>query len=98
MIKDQKDLPLYLMNNRQILVDLGCEDAVVFDNPSFDTAIIGTTSDGRAVYSFEKMIEELMETEEMEYDEATEFIECNTIRSLPYIQNAPVIVYNTSEF
>lgn len=98
MIKDPKDLPLCLMNNRQTLVDLGYEDTIVFDNPSFDTAIIGTTSDGRAVYSFDKMVEELMETEEMEYDEATEFIECNTIRSLPYIQNAPLIVYNTSEF
>lgn len=98
MINDPNDLPPYLMNNRQILVDLECEDTVVFDNPSFDTAIIGTTSDSRAVYSFDKMVEELMEAEEMEYNEATEFIECNTIRSLPYIQNAPLIVYNTSEF
>ena len=30
------------------------EDAIVFDNPSFDNAIIGTTINGQAVYDYEK--------------------------------------------
>lgn len=33
-----------------------CEEAVLFDNPSFDKSIIGITDDGCVVYSFERMI------------------------------------------
>ena len=86
--------------NVKTLIDLGFEESVVFDNPSFDTAIIGTTEDGRVVYSFEKMVEELMSKEEMPMtaEEAEDFICCNTVRSIPYIDNAPIIVYNTNQF
>lgn len=86
--------------NVKTLIDLGFEESVVFDNPSFDTAIIGTTEDGRVVYSFEKMVEALMSDEEipMTAEEAEDFICCNTLRSLPYIENAPIIVYNTNQF
>ena len=86
--------------NVKTLIDLGLEDAVVFDNPSFNTAIIGTTEDGRVVYSFEKMVDELMSKEEipMTAEEAEDFICCNTVRSLSYIDNAPIIVYNTNHF
>lgn len=86
-------------DKRQTLVELGYEDAVVFDNPSFDSAIIGTTHDGRAVYSFDKMVECLMEEDtEDAYTSAVEFIECNTLRSLPYIEKAPVVVFNMDLF
>lgn len=30
------------------------EDTIVFDNPSFDNSIIGITTDGQAVYDYEK--------------------------------------------
>lgn len=84
--------------NRQTLVDLGYEDAQVFDNPSFDNAIIGVSHDGRVVYSFDKMVECLAEEEGMEYEDAVEFIECNTLRSLPYIDKAPIVVMNMDLF
>jgi hypothetical protein len=86
------------LDNRQALIILGCENAVVFDNPSFDTAIIGTTYDGRVVYSHEKMVDELVDKEGMTTEEAEDFISYNTIRSLPYIENPPVIVFNTACF
>ena len=86
------------LDNRRALIILGCENAVVFDNPSFDTAIIGTTYDGRVVYSHEKMVDELVDKEGMTTEEAEDFISYNTIRSLPYIENAPVIVFNTACF
>jgi hypothetical protein len=86
------------MNNIDKLSILGLGEATVFKNPDFDTAIIGTTDDGRAVYSFEKMVDFLVENENMDYEESIEFIEYNTIRSLPYIANAPVIVYDTDKF
>ena len=70
------------------------EDAMVFDNMSYDNAIIGTTTEGKVVYDFDKMVEELMRDEEWSYEEAVEWIEYNTIRALPYAgPNAPIIMY-----
>ena len=70
------------------------EDAIVFDNPSYDNAIIGTTIDDRVVYSYDKMVEELMNDENMEAFEAEDFIQYNAVRTLPYIPNPPVIMYS----
>ena len=71
------------------------ERAVVCDNPSFDRSIIGVTTDNRVVYDYDKMIEEMMEDEECSYDDAVDWIDYNTIRSLPYLgENAPIIMYS----
>lgn len=68
-------------------------DAVVFDNYAYDNSIIGTTFDGRAIYDFDKMVEELMTDECWTEDEAIDWIEFNTIRALPYGgEKAPMIV------
>lgn len=70
------------------------EDAIVFDNMSYDGSIIGVTTDGRVVYDYNKMIEELMQDEEWSYEDAVEWIEYNTIRALPYAgPNGPIIMY-----
>ena len=70
------------------------EEAIVFDNPSFDNAIIAVDQDGRAVYDYDLMVEELMRDEEWTMEDAIEWIEYNTIRSTPYAGDmAPIIVY-----
>lgn len=70
------------------------EDAIVFDNMSYDGSIVGVTTDDRVVYDYDKMVEELMEDEGWSYEEAAEWINYNTIRSLPYAgENAPIIMY-----
>ena len=70
------------------------EDAILFDNMSYDGSIVGVTTDGRVVYDFDKMVEELMQDEEWSYEEAVEWIDYNTIRSLPYAgPGAPIIMY-----
>lgn len=70
------------------------EEAIVFDNASYDGSIVGVTTDGRVVYDYDKMIEELMQDEEWSYEDAAEWIDYNTIRSLPYAgYNAPIIMY-----
>lgn len=68
-------------------------DAVVFDNHAYDNSIIGTTLDGRAIYEFNKMIEELMNDEGWTEEEAVEWIDYNTMRALPYGgEKAPIVV------
>ena len=74
------------------------EDAIVFDNMSYDGSIVRVTTDGRVVYDYDKMVEELMEDEGWSYEDATEQIDYNTIRALPYAgENAPIIMYRILE-
>lgn len=82
------------MTAAERLSDLGYEDVVIFENPSYDDALIGVSDDNRAVYDFEKMVEWLHKHDGMELDEAVEFIEFNTIRALPYYEGAPIIMYS----
>lgn len=68
---------------------------VLFDSPSYDEAFVGLTMDDRAVYDYDKMIECLMKEDGMTYEEAAEFIDYNTVRSLPYTgDRGPVIIHN----
>ena len=70
------------------------EDAIIFNNMSYDGSIVGVTTDGRVVYDYDKMIEELMQDEEWSYEDAAEWIDYNTIRALPYAgENGPIIMY-----
>lgn len=72
----------------------GYDEVLIFDACSYDDALVGVTEDGRAVYDFEKMVRWLMEHDGMTEDAAVEWIECNTIRALPYAgDRAPIIMY-----
>ena len=84
--------------NRELLNQLGHNDAVVFEHPSYDEAIIGIDSNERVVYDFEQMAECLMKDDGMSYEDAVEFIEYNTIRALPYIPNSPIVMYGLDEY
>ena len=69
------------------------DGAIVFDNMSYDNSIIGTTFDGRAIYDYDLMVPEFMSDEECTSDEAIDWIEYNTLRSLPYAgKKAPLVV------
>ena len=76
------------------------EDALKFESPSFDSAIIGVDYFGRLIYGYDKMITDLMETDNITEEEAIDFIDYNTIRSLPYYgENAPIImIVNGDEY
>lgn len=88
------------MTNKEIqkvLENLGYDDVVLFDNFDYADAFIGVTVDNRAVYDFEKMIESLQNQMTMTYEDAVEFIEFNTIRSLPYLGDKAPIILNRLE-
>ena len=56
--------------------------------------MIGISEDERAIYDFDLMVEWLMKNDGMTSEEAIEWIEYNTIRSLPYVgDKAPIIMY-----
>lgn len=77
------------------LIDAGiiAEDALKFESPSFDSAIVGVDYFGRLIYDYEKMVAEFMETNNVTEEEAIDFIDYNTIRSLPYYgDNVPIVM------
>ena len=74
-------------------------EAVLFEEPSFDDAIIGVTSDGRVIYDYDLMCESLANEYGIRLNEAMDFIDYNTIRSLPYIDadKRPVVLFHLDE-
>lgn len=83
------------MSVRDKLLDYGYEEVLTFDGEEYDDALIGITTDNRAVYEFEKMVDCLMNKYGWSDLEAIEWIEYNTIKALPYFgANAPIIMYS----
>lgn len=79
-------------NVREILCEAGYEESVLFDNPDFDTAIVGVTEEGQVVYDYYKMVEQLQNDEGITWEEAIAFIEYNTMRALAYQENPPIVM------
>ena len=79
------------------LAEWGYEDVLIFENPGYDEALIGVSEDNRAVYDYEKMVDWLAVDYHISREEAIEFIEYNTIRALPYYENAPIVVHRLPE-
>ena len=66
----------WLLNNG------GDEKTVMFREPSFPRSLVGVTTDGRAVYSLDKMIEEYADDNDCSEDDAADFINYNTLGAL----------------
>lgn len=80
------------------LVALGYEGMPYFTDPDYDEAIVGVDDAGRVVYDYERMAQCLMDEDGMSYEDAIEFIEYNTIRTIPYMgEMAPVILHRIDE-
>ncbi len=74
------------------------EGAIIFDSPAYDNSIIGITTDDRVVYSYERMVAELMADtfDNMNMKAAIEYIDHNTVDMLRYLNPAPVIVHEAT--
>lgn len=79
-------------DKRKLLADMGYEDTIVFENPAYETAIIGISYDDRAIYDLDLMIDYLVKNDGMTEEEALEFIDYNTVRACDYIEGAPIIM------
>lgn len=77
--------------------DMGYENSIIFCNPEYNDAIIGVSDDGRVVYDYDMMVQCLVDADGMSEEEAIEFIEYNTIRSLPYFAGAPIVIHRLDE-
>ena len=79
---------------KDLLIQKDFNDTVVLEEPSYLSAILGINEEGRVIYSYEKMIQYLMLTCNMSFEESVEFIDYNTIRAIPYMgKKSPIILY-----
>ena len=74
------------------------EQSFVFNVPSYDNAIIGLSDDGRVIYDYDLMVKELTNDTALTEDEAIQYLDYNTIRTLSYIEESvrPIILYNSN--
>ena len=76
------------------LLELGAEGSLILKNYGYESAILGVdVLTGGVVYSYEKMVEYLMEKEHFSEEEAQEWIEFNILGALPYGgEKAPIVI------
>ena len=59
----------------------------------FDKCIIGATYDNnKAIYDADQVIETFMLINDWDFDEAIEWFDYNTLRSLPYYEDSPIFI------
>ena len=76
---------------QQILDNFPDEQFVILDG--LDNAVIGVDQNAeKRVYSINDIVDCFVE-QGMEPDEAIEYYEYNTARAVPYITNAPILIY-----
>jgi hypothetical protein len=89
------------MNNIQnktpidILVEKGYDDVIIFRNPDYTDALIGLTDTNQAVYDYDAMVEWLVIHENMDEEEAADFISYNS--SFYCGEPYPLVYYNDFE-
>jgi len=75
------------------LAEQGLDDTVILEGPSYISAVVGISTDGRLIYSRPLMVRYLCKKDGMAELDAEEFIDFNTVRALPYMgDKAPIIM------
>lgn len=85
---------------KETLCEIGLENSIVFENPDYESAIVGFDyNSDRVIYDYDKMVEFMVTTYSMEPEEAVEFIDVNTIRSLSYMgEKGPIILKTIQDY
>lgn len=92
-----EEIPKTAEELKELLCSMDYEESIVLESPDYIEAFSGIDSQGRVVYSYRLMISSLMISDGMNYEDAIEFINYNTIRALPFMGDmAPLIIYDTT--
>ena len=86
------------MTAEERLLDAGYEGIKYLTDYSYDSALIGVSEDGRAIYDYDLMVEWLMQEEGWNAEESIDWVYYNTIRAIPYMgEGAPIIMYRLED-
>lgn len=71
------------LSKRELLIEFGLEESIVFRNPDYDDAIVGyDVVDDRVIYDYDLMAESLIKEYGVTLEEAVGLINYDTIGSL----------------
>ena len=68
---------------------------IILEGDEFADGAIGLSEDNRVIYDYNRTVESLMKHNDWSEEEATEWLEYNTLRSLPYMESVgkkPIIM------
>lgn len=79
---------------QELLLDNGYDGAeiITYENFSYDSALIGVSSDFRAVYDYDLMVKYLVDTQGFTMEEAMEWIDYNTLGA-HMGENEPIVIH-----
>ena len=78
---------------KEYLTEQCFADTVVLEAPSYISAVVGISTDGRLIYSRDLMVRYLCKKDGMTELDAEEFIDFNTVGALPNMgEKAPIIM------
>jgi hypothetical protein len=78
--------------------ETGLKDVSLFDEPNFETAIIGISDNDQVIYDYELMVEYLVRYCDMTFEEAEDYIEFKTVDSLKTMTGRKPIILNRFEY
>lgn len=76
------------------------DNIIVLEGDEFADGAIGITESNELVYSYSRLVKSLSEKTDMTEVDAMEWLDYNTIRSLPYMErhgNVPIIIHEFKE-
>lgn len=80
---------------KELLEVQDCSDTIFLEDHDYASACIGLSHDQRLIYSYDKMVEHLMVTDDMTMEEAIEYIDYNIVNSVSSMgDKAPIICYD----
>ena len=72
---------------------------IILEGDEFADGFIGLSTDNRAVYAYDKLVDSLSRFNNWSTDEAIDWLEYNTIRSLPYLgDKSPIVIHEPAEY
>jgi hypothetical protein len=86
------------MTANEIIENANPKALVLEPRETFNLALIGLSSDGRLVYSEDKILMALQDIDGMSYEEALDYYQFNTVRGVEYAKASvsPIIITHTS--
>lgn len=71
------------------------DEVVILEGDEFADGFLGLTADThQAVYSYERLIGSLSTQNKWTLDQSVEWLDCNTLRSIPYMPlRKPIIIH-----
>lgn len=71
---------------KKLLCEMGLENSLMFESPDYMSAIVGIDyHSGSIIYDYDLMVQHLMKQDNISEQDAIDFVEFNTLRSIPYV-------------